>query len=113
MKMIGSRNVLPCDGNAQRSGAGWATARDRFPGRVDRAPAGRGDGTVGHHDSVVNRRAASPDPHPQASVCAFSWGCAFGGTGSRTRRLFSRQRRTQTAIASARVRGLLEAAPIL
>jgi hypothetical protein len=62
-----SRNV-----NAQRSGAGWAEARDKFPGRVDRASAGRGDGTVGHRDTVVNRRAASPDPRPQARVSALS-----------------------------------------
>ena len=50
------------DGNAPRSDAGWAEARDRFPGRVDRASAGRGDGTAGHRDSVVNRR----DPWPAA-----------------------------------------------
>ena len=64
--------------NAQRSGAGWATARDRFPGRVDRASAGRGDGTAGHRDSVVNRRATSPDPRPQASVFAISRSVASG-----------------------------------
>jgi len=29
-----SRMVFPRDGNAQRRGAGWAAARDRFPGRV-------------------------------------------------------------------------------
>jgi len=48
----------------------WA---DQFvPGRVDRAPAGRGDGAAGHRDPVVNRRAASPDPRPQARVSAVS-----------------------------------------
>jgi len=60
------------DVNAQRGGAGWATARDRFPGRVDRASASRGDGTAGHRDPVVNRRATSPDPRPQARVSAVS-----------------------------------------
>jgi hypothetical protein len=58
--------------NAQRSGAGWAEARDRFPGRVDRAPVGRGDGTADHRDSAVNGPAASPDPRPPARVSAVS-----------------------------------------
>ena len=48
------------DANAQRSGVGWVTTRDRFPGRVDRAPVGRGDGTDAHRDTVVHRRAANP-----------------------------------------------------
>ena len=74
-KMCGAQAVFHLsreDVNAQRSGAGWATARDRFPGRVDRASAGRGDGTAGHRDTVVNRRATSPDPRPQARVFAVS-----------------------------------------
>ena len=50
-----------CNANAQRSGAGLA----KLHGRVDRAPAGRGDGTARHRDTAVNGRTASPDPRHQ------------------------------------------------
>jgi hypothetical protein len=43
-------------------------------GRVDRAPAGRGDGTAGHRDTVVDGRASGPRPAARARVFAFSWG---------------------------------------
>ena len=39
---------------------------------MDRASASRGDGTAGHRDTAVNRRALSPDPRPQARVFAVS-----------------------------------------
>src|SRR5438128_4973381 len=58
--------------NAQRSAAGWVTARDRLHGRVvdrrsvvEMAPA--------HSlDTVVNGRATDPDPRAPARVSAFS-----------------------------------------
>ena len=53
---------LRADDNAQRSDAGWATARDRFPGRVvERRPV-VGMAPPYMLDTVVNRRATGPDP---------------------------------------------------
>ena len=108
------------------------------PYRDDPSSAGRGDGTEAHRDTAVNGRASGPRPASQASVCVISWNCAreenandyFRGSdgprpasqasvcaisrncaGGERERPFSWQRRTQTAIASARVRGLLRATP--
>ena len=108
-----SSNLSCKDVNAQRSGAGWATARDRFPGRVDRVSADRGDGTAGHRDTVVNRRATSPDPRPQARVSAVSRTAAPGSADgifiAATDPDRDRQRaclRSPESCASGQVRGL-------
>jgi len=51
-----------------------------FPGRVDRASASRGDGTAGHHDTVVDRRDAEPRP---VSASARVRGLPSGRSGDR------------------------------
>ena len=58
--------------NAQRSAAGWVTARDRLHGRVvDRRPIV--EMAPPHSlDTVVNGRATDPDPRALARVSAFS-----------------------------------------
>jgi len=59
---LGSRRA---DDNAQRSDAGWATARDRFPCRVvERRPVVE-MAPPSMLDSVVNGRAADPSPRCQ------------------------------------------------
>ena len=58
--------------NAQRSAAGWVTTRDSYHGRVvDRQPVVAMALTC-NLDTVVNGRAADPDPRAPARVSAFS-----------------------------------------
>ncbi len=69
--LLPNRTVLPRDGNAQRSGAGWAEARDKLHGRV----VGRRPVVEMARPVIAIRwstgRASSPDPRPQARVSAF------------------------------------------
>jgi hypothetical protein len=54
--------ILRADDNAQRSDAGWVTARDKLHGRVvDRQPVVE-MAPPSVLDSVVNGRAPDPDP---------------------------------------------------